>query len=265
MAIAGVLVAVPQLQNGGMAKAATTAVSAPMRPMDITGSVVKPAPVPPAANQASRAAHTIRATHPRHRTYTVREGDTLASIAQHFYHKADDWQWLFHVNQHVLANPDSITVGQKLHVPFDPPAHYTLPARYLPKHAAPSQSSGGTTTTSSSSGSTGGSTDGSGSHSGGSLSGTLSCSGLEQLWEAAGGSPSEAVMAASIAMAESGGNQYAHSPSNDYGYWQINGSNGSLATYDAMGNARSAIILSHNGSDWSAWTTFTSGAYAGRC
>ena len=33
-------------------------------------------------------------------------------------------------------------------------------------------------------------------------------------------------MAAEIAMAESGGRQYALSPTNDYGYWQINGSHG---------------------------------------
>ena len=59
-----------------------------------------------------------------------------------------------------------------------------------------------------------------------SLSGTLGCSGLEALWEAAGGSHGEAFMAAEIAMAESGGRQYALSPTNDYGYWQINGSHG---------------------------------------
>src|SRR6202000_2431494 len=73
------------------------------------------------------------------------------------------------------------------------------------------------------------------------LSGTLSCSGLESLWKAAGGASSEAFMAAEIAMAESGGNQYAHSPTNDFGYWQINGVHGpAMATYDPMGNAKAA-------------------------
>jgi hypothetical protein len=98
-----------------------------------------------------------------------------------------------------------------------------------------------------------------------SMSGFLGCSGLEALWESAGGNSADAFMAAEIAMAESGGNQYAHSPTDDFGYWQINASNGSLATYDAYGNARSAIILSDNGTNWSPWTTYTSGAYAGRC
>lgn len=98
-----------------------------------------------------------------------------------------------------------------------------------------------------------------------SLGGTLGCAGLERLWDAAGGNPGAAFIAAEIAMAESGGNQYAISPTNDYGYWQINGSHGALATLDAFGNARAAIAISGNGTDWSAWTTYQTGAYIGRC
>jgi hypothetical protein len=97
------------------------------------------------------------------------------------------------------------------------------------------------------------------------LSGTLSCSGLESLWESAGGSPSAAFMAAEIAMAESGGQQYATGPYGEEGYWQINPVNGSLATYNAEGNAHSAIVLSYDGTNWGAWTTYTEGLYAGRC
>jgi len=93
-------------------------------------------------------------------------------------------------------------------------------------------------------------------------SGTLSESALAALWIRAGGNPAYAHIASAIAMAESGGNQYAHSPSDDYGYWQINGSHGSaLATYDPIGNAKAAILISNNGTYWGAWTTFTSGAY----
>jgi hypothetical protein len=98
------------------------------------------------------------------------------------------------------------------------------------------------------------------------LSGTLGCAGLEALWESAGGSHAEAFIAAEIAMAESGGRQYAYSPTNDYGYWQINGSHGpALATFNAYGNARAAVIISNNGRNWYPWTTYTSGAYRGRC
>ena len=73
------------------------------------------------------------------------------------------------------------------------------------------------------------------------------------------------VTAASIAMAESGGNQFATGTVGERGYWQINPVNGSLSTYDPYGNARAAVIMSGNGSNWSPWTTYTSGAYAGRC
>jgi hypothetical protein len=95
--------------------------------------------------------------------------------------------------------------------------------------------------------------------------GHYSCSALESLWESAGGSSSTAFMAAEIATAESGGNPNAVSPTDDFGLWQINGSHGSMATLDPVGNARAAISISNDGHSWGAWTTYTSGAYSGRC
>ena len=68
--------------------------------------------------------------------------------------------------------------------------------------------------------------------------GTLGCAGLEALWESAGGSPRAAFTAAEIAMAESGGRQYASlvnaNGTTDRGYWQINSSHGSLSTLSAL-------------------------------
>ena len=95
--------------------------------------------------------------------------------------------------------------------------------------------------------------------------GVFSCSGLETLWRAAGGNPASAFLAAEIAMAESGGQSWAVSPTDDYGLWQINSSHGALATLDPYGNARAAIIISDNGRSWAPWTTYVSGAYIGRC
>jgi Lysozyme like domain len=99
--------------------------------------------------------------------------------------------------------------------------------------------------------------------------GTLSCSGLESLWESAGGSSGTAFMAAEIAQAESSGRQYAYDADGngtiDRGYWQINSIHGSLSTYDAAGNARAAVELSGDGTDWSPWVTYQTGAYQGRC
>jgi Lysozyme like domain/NlpC/P60 family len=100
---------------------------------------------------------------------------------------------------------------------------------------------------------------------GGVPSGTLGCSGLAQLWVDAGGNPADRVTAADVAMAESGGRQYATGQAGEEGYWQINPVNGSLATYNPLGNAKAAIVLSADGTNWSPWTTYTSGIYAGRC
>ena len=43
------------------------------------------------------------------------------------------------------------------------------------------------------------------------------------------------------------------------------GDHGSLSTYDPLGNAKAAVIISDDGTNWTPWTTYTSGAYLGRC
>lgn len=80
---------------------------------------------------------------------------------------------------------------------------------------------------------------------------------LATLWISAGGAISEAAMASAIAMAESGGDQYSHSPAGDVGYWQINEPvwGALLATTDPLGNAKAAVQISHNGSNWRPWCT----------
>ena len=99
--------------------------------------------------------------------------------------------------------------------------------------------------------------------------GTLSCSGLEALWESAGGSSGTAFMAAEIARAESGGREDATDlnggMSTDRGYWQINSIHGALSTYDPAGNARAAVQLSDDGTNWGPWVTYATGAYQGQC
>ena len=172
------------------------------------------------------------------RRYTVQRGDTLSSIAQRFYGSSRDWNRLYAANRSVLRNPDIIFPGQVLAIPGHLPVASTSPASH-----------GGSTQVTTAS----------------MLSGTLSCGGLEELWEQAGGSSGEAVMAASIAMAESSGRQFATGGVGERGYWQINPNHGSLSTYDPLGNAKAAVILSDDGQNWSPWTTFTSGAFRGRC
>lgn len=88
---------------------------------------------------------------------------------------------------------------------------------------------------------------------------------LEGLWINAGGNPVFAPIAAAVAMAESGGNPDAFNASDpaggSRGLWQINGVHGAQSTFDPMGNARAAVQISNNGSNWQPWSTFTNGSY----
>ena len=285
VAMAGALVAVPGAQSAFAAQdtAATAAQTHEAGQADraahtgtesATLDSISTRTVTVASTGSARHAAQVKSSH-----YTVRSGDSLSKIAEHFYDKAADWGYLYHENAKTVSNPNMIFAGENLYIPANVPADYKLADYYTPKHAAPApavtEAASVRTTSSSRSShhSSGGSSavvvqsagHGSSGGSSGGLSGTLSCSGLEELWRSAGGNPADAFMAAEIAEAESGGNQYALSPTDDYGYWQINASNGALATFNAYGNARSAILLSDDGSNWNAWTTYHSGAYEGRC
>ncbi len=187
----------------------------------------------------ARTDAVVKRAQPATRTYTVRSGDSLSKISAGYYGNPADWTWIYDANKSKIYDPNEIYVGESLTIPYSAPST----SSYTPKHAKATVLTSSTT-----------------------LSGTLGCTGLEQLWEEAGGSSGEAFMAAEIAMAESGGQQYALSPTDDYGYWQINASHGpTQATFDPIGNARAAVAISDDGSNWSPWTTYTSGAYEGRC
>ena len=208
---------------------------------------------------ATRTVTIAAATRARHAAatqgtyYIVRSGDTLSKIAARCYHNAKDWQYLYHANAKAISNPNLIYVGERLFIPATAHSSSTLTssvpkpaqASSVPKPAKAAQAAARTVSVT--------------------AQGMYSCSGLEQLWEQAGGSPAHAFMAAEIAMAESGGNPNAISPTDDFGLWQINGSHGSLATLNALQNAKSAIILSDDGTNWGPWTTYHSGAYSGKC
>jgi len=216
-----------------------------------------------AATTEAASAHAARTQAAVGGKYTVQSGNTLSGITQRFYGKDANWRSLYAANEAAISNPNMIYVGEELRLPRHLPAPAAVPAAtpasggsthttaYTPRHASSGAASGtssdaSTTTTTN-------------------LAGTLSCNGLEALWVSAGGSAAAEVTAASIAMAESGGNQFATGTVGERGYWQINPVNGALSTYDPYGNARAAVIMSADGANWSPWTTYTSGAYAGRC
>jgi LysM repeat protein len=225
-------------------KVATTAAKAAPA-VAIAGVLVSSAPAHAATTAAasgttvSHQAHTDAHHQAATRTYIVQPGDTLSGIAQRFYGVTGDWTLIYNDNRSEIQNPDDIYAGEVLKIPDGKSATTT----YTPQHAK------ATVLTSAAS-----------------LSGTLSCSQLEALWEAGGGSQAEAFTAAEIAMAESGGNQYALSPEDDMGYWQIDQpAHPTLATYNPMGNAQAAVIISDDGTNWTPWTTYTTGAYIGQC
>ena len=85
--------------------------------------------------------------------------------------------------------------------------------------------------------------------------------GIMGVWLAAGGSRDGRVVMTAVALAESGGDSTAVSPSDDHGLWQINGIHfaafgvNAQTVLDPHTNARIAIALSGNGTNVAAWCT----------
>jgi len=181
----------------------------------------------PQASAAPQAvtAHISQAQAQRQHWITIRRGDTLSALARRYCGHANEFPVLAWANH--IRNANRIYAGARL--------------RIVCRHLARTRTVRGRTHS--------GTYRVSGGH--------LSYSGLERLWIAAGGARWAAPTAACIAEHESSGRQYAvgdHGAS--IGYWQINRPTwGRLATFSAYGNARAAITISHNGRDWSPWST----------
>lgn len=260
VAIAGALVAAPQASSTLADSAKPVAVTAQSHIMAAATAAANSHAANAAPGSVTAAGQAQNAAQARSITYRVASGDTLSKLAIRFFHN-HDWQYLYHVNAKTISDPNRIYVGQELLIPASAPAQYTL-TDPVPQHATTAAATTRTATTTSSPSTS----DSSGTAAVESAAqGRYSCSSLEQLWEQAGGSPAHALLAAEIAMAESGGDPNAISPTDDFGLWQINASNGALATLNPLQNAKSAIELSGNGANWGPWTTYTSGAYAGKC
>ncbi|SRR6266481_3986664 len=99
---------------------------------------------------------------------------------------------------------------------------------------------------------------------------TLTYAQLEGLWIANGGSKAVAPLAAAIAMAESTGRTNVTSANPDggvnVGLWQLDtkGKGAGHTVADLQNpatNAALAVQGSKDGTDWSAWQSFTTGAY----
>ena len=80
-----------------------------------------------------------------------------------------------------------------------------------------------------------------------------SIAGMERFWIRAGGNPAHAAVAACIANAVSKGIPDMVGNTGGVGLWQIR--NGGAAMADPISNAKQAIAISHNGSNWGPWAS----------
>ncbi len=143
VAIAGALVAVPGAQSAFAAQDTPATVTqtheagqadraAHAGTESATLDSISTRSVTVASTGNARHAAQVRSSH-----YTVRSGDSLSKIAEHFYDKAADWGYLYHENAKTVSNPNLIFAGENLYIPANVPADYKLADYYTPKHAAP--------------------------------------------------------------------------------------------------------------------------------
>lgn len=87
----------------------------------------------------------------------------------------------------------------------------------------------------------------------------LTLNDVENIWVQAGGNPQAAQMAAAVANAESGLNPNATSTDSNgvvsVGLWLLPQNGTPPGSTDPLANARAAVQLSNNGTDWSSWCT----------
>src|SRR5262245_18721594 len=68
-------------------------------------------------------------------SYTVRQGDTLSTIAAHAYHNAADWPAVWWANRRQVHNPNMIAKGQRLRLPAS--GHVTAAMAHAAQAAIP--------------------------------------------------------------------------------------------------------------------------------
>lgn len=92
---------------------------------------VAPAPVAPAAPEPMRSRGS------NSRRHKVRDGDTLASLAEAYYGDAERYTAIYEANRAMLSNPDVLTIGTYLLIPpADEAAATTAAAAANPPPAA---------------------------------------------------------------------------------------------------------------------------------
>lgn len=164
--------------------------------------------------------------------YIVQRSDTLSKIAAREYGHQDTWPALWWINRHLVPNPNSVRVGERLVLSSWHPV-----LAWLLKDALGAGGEVNVTPVA---------TSAFVKHSGmPAYAATYSFSGLEALWEGAGGPYADAWAAAKIAECESGGRINAYNPSGASGLWQILGAprywTGSTDWFNPFTNALAAV------------------------
>jgi tetratricopeptide (TPR) repeat protein len=67
---------------------------------------------------ATKSSTTHKAKSEDSQTYTVQEGDTLASISRRFYKTSKRWREIRDANEKKIDDPDNLKAGQKLKIPL---------------------------------------------------------------------------------------------------------------------------------------------------
>ena len=81
----------------------------------VGGNPPTPTPAPTAAPAASPSPEAAG------ESYTVAEGDTLATIAEKFYGDSALWRRIYDANRSTIGdNPDSVRIGTTLRIPPQP-------------------------------------------------------------------------------------------------------------------------------------------------
>lgn len=77
------------------------------------GRAPRPSPAKSAAKQPKHKGKSEDS-----QTYTVQEGDTLASISRRFYNTSKRWREIRDANESKIDDPDNLKAGQKLKIPI---------------------------------------------------------------------------------------------------------------------------------------------------
>jgi NitT/TauT family transport system substrate-binding protein len=76
-----------------------------------------PKPVETTVTPAKPAVTSAKAPASGPQQYTVKAGDTLSKLAEHFYNSIAKWETIYEANKDTLKNPNYIYIGQKLLIP----------------------------------------------------------------------------------------------------------------------------------------------------